>query len=47
MVSIQLIPPLVAAIGWQWVFPVLAIGPITGIAAIRVLVRFKRRMAAT
>lgn len=47
MVSIQLIPPLVAAIGWQWVFPVLAIGPITGIAAIRVLVRFKRRAAAT
>ena len=47
MVSIQLIPPLVAAIGWQWVFPVLAIGPITGIAAIRVLVRFKRGVAAT
>ena len=47
MVSIQLIPPLVAVIGWQWVFPVLALGPIAGIAAIRVLVRFKRQAAAT
>jgi MFS family permease len=46
MVSIQLIPPLVAAIGWQFVFPVLAIGPALGIAAIRILVRFKRGMAA-
>lgn len=41
MVSIQLIPPLVAVIGWQWVFPVLAIGPALGIAAIKVLIRFK------
>jgi MFS family permease len=47
MVSIQLIPPLVGAIGWRWVFPVLAIGPILGIAAIRVLVQFKRRPATT
>src|SRR4029079_4777662 len=47
MVSIQLIPPLVSAIGWQWVFPVLAIGPILGIAAIRVLVRFKRTATPT
>jgi MFS family permease len=46
MVSIQLIPPLVAAIGWQWVFPVLAVGPVVGIGAIRVLVRFKRQSAA-
>jgi sugar phosphate permease len=35
MVSIQLIPPLVAIVGWRWVFPVLAIGPTLGIAAIR------------
>jgi MFS family permease len=46
MVSIQLIPPLVSAIGWQWVFPVLAIGPALGIVAIRVLVRFKNAARA-
>jgi MFS family permease len=42
MVSIQLIPPLVSIVGWRWVFPVLAIGPLVGIAAIRRLVDFKR-----
>jgi MFS family permease len=46
MVSIQLIPPLVTAVGWRWVFPVLAIGPALGIAAIRRLVNFKRRAAS-
>ena len=34
-VTIQLIPPLVGLVGWQWVFPVLAIGPFLGIASIR------------
>lgn len=34
-ITIQLIPPLVALIGWQWVFPVLAIGPLLGILSIR------------
>jgi MFS family permease len=43
MISIQLIPPLVTFVGWKWVFPVLAIGPAFGIAAIRRLVVFKRR----
>lgn len=42
MVSIQLIPPLVALVGWQWVFPILALGPMLGIASIRQLVRFRR-----
>lgn len=42
MVSIQLIPPLVAAVGWQWAFPVLAIGPALGIAAIRQLTRVRQ-----
>jgi MFS family permease len=46
MVSIQLIPPLVGVIGWKWAFPVLAIGPVLGIATIRVLVRHKRGLAA-
>ncbi len=45
MVSIQLIPPLVSVVGWRWVFPVLAVGPAFGIAAIRRLVRFKRAVA--
>jgi MFS family permease len=46
MVSIQLIPPLVAVVGWRWAFPVLAIGPALGIAAIRRLGTFKRERVA-
>jgi MFS family permease len=42
MVSIQLIPPLVRAIGWQWAFPVLALGPAFGVASIRWLVSGRR-----
>ena len=38
-ITIQCIPPLVQAIGWQWVFPVLAVGPLLGIASIRRLAR--------
>jgi MFS family permease len=41
MVSIQLIPPLVAVVGWRWAFPVLALGPAFGIASIRRLVTFR------
>jgi MFS family permease len=37
-VTIQIIPPLVGWFGWQWVFPVLALGPLLGIASIRRLV---------
>jgi MFS family permease len=39
MVSIQLVPPIVNVVGWRWAFPVLAIGPTAGIAAIRRLSR--------
>ncbi len=39
MVTIQGVPAIAAAAGWQWAFPVLAIGPALGIAAIR---RFQR-----
>jgi MFS family permease len=35
MVSIQLVPPIVAAAGWRFAFPALALGPAAGIAAIR------------
>jgi MFS family permease len=33
--SIQLVPPLVELFGWRWAFPVLALGPVLGIVAIR------------
>ena len=33
--SIQLVPPLVARLGWAWAFPVLAVGPALGIWSIR------------
>jgi MFS family permease len=35
MVSIQLIPPAQAALGWQWALAVLAFGPLFGIVSIR------------
>ena len=41
MVSIQLIPPLVAVVGWRWAFPSLALGPAFGIASIRRLLAFR------
>jgi sugar phosphate permease len=47
MVSIQLIPPLVGVIGWRWVFPVLALGPMFGIASIRRLVVFRATRTAS
>ncbi len=42
MVSIQLVPPLAGALGWPWAFPVLALGPACGIAAIRRLARLRQ-----
>jgi hypothetical protein len=38
-VSIQLIPPLVGVVTWRWAFPILALGPMAGIASIRRLAR--------
>ena len=43
----RLVPPLVAIIGWRWVFPVLALGPVFGIASIRRLVAFRAARIAT
>ena len=34
-ISIQLIPPIVAQVGWKFAFPLLAIGPAIGIIVIR------------
>ncbi|MGH7677943.1 MAG: MFS transporter [Gemmatimonadaceae bacterium] len=45
-VTIQLIPPIVAALGWAWAFPLLALGPAAGIAAIRRLLTLKGRQGA-
>jgi len=42
MISIQLVPPVQAVVGWRWAFAMLALGPIAGIAAIRRLVRLTR-----
>ena len=37
-VTIQLVPPLAALVGWRWAFRVLALGPVLGIASIRRLI---------
>ncbi len=42
-ITIQLIPPLVQWFGWQWVFPVLAVGPLLGILSIRRLGRASQK----
>jgi MFS family permease len=34
-ISIQLIPPIVEVVGWKYAFPLLALGPLVGILAIR------------
>lgn len=40
-VTIQIVPAMVDAVGWRWAFPLLAVGPIGGIAAIRRLLTLK------
>lgn len=42
-VTIQLVPPVVEMAGWRWAFPLLALGPIAGIAAINRLFSLKRQ----
>lgn len=46
MISIQLIPPMAARVGWQWAFPILALGPAAGVASIRRLVSSRNRSRA-
>jgi MFS family permease len=41
-VSIQLVPPLASQVGWRWAFPILALGPICGIASIRRLAALRQ-----
>ena len=45
-ITIQIIPPLERAVGWAWAFPLLALGPLAGIAAIRSLVALKSKQGA-
>ena len=41
--TIQVVPPVVELAGWRWAFPLLAVGPIAGIAAIKRLLTFRGR----
>jgi MFS family permease len=41
-VTIQLVPRIAEQAGWQWAFPVLALGPAFGIAAMRGFRRIRR-----
>jgi MFS family permease len=41
MVTIQSLPHLTETVGWAWGFPVLALGPVAGILAIRRLARVR------
>jgi predicted MFS family arabinose efflux permease len=43
MVTIQLVPLISEAIGWRWVFPVLAVGPVVGISSMRRLQKLRHR----
>jgi MFS family permease len=42
--TIQLVPPIVGALGWGWAFPLFAVGPAVGIAAVRRLLTLKARL---
>lgn len=42
-ITIQLVPPIVVAVGWQWAFAFLAVGPVLGIWSIA---RLRRGRAA-
>jgi len=42
MVTIQIVPLIAEAIGWRWAFPVLAVGPVAGIASMRRLQELRR-----
>jgi len=43
MASIQLVPHLVAVVGWRWAFVALAAGPALGIGAMRRLLAIRQR----
>jgi MFS family permease len=45
MVTLQLVPAIAAGAGWRWAFPLLALGPVAGIGAIRRLASARQAQA--
>lgn len=45
-ISTLLVYPIVGVVGWKWLFPILALGPMFGIAMIRRLARHRGRLVA-
>ena len=43
LVTIRGVPAIAAAVGWQWAFPWLALGPIVGIVAMAKLARYRQQ----
>ena len=43
LVTIRGVPAIADAVGWQWAFPWLALGPIAGILAMHRLARYRRQ----
>lgn len=44
-ISTLLVYPIVDLVGWRWLFPILALGPVVGIAMIRRLARVRQARA--
>jgi hypothetical protein len=42
LITIRGVPALAGAVGWQWAFPWLALGPIVGIYAMLRLARYQQ-----
>jgi len=43
LITIRGVPAIAEAVGWQWAFPWLALGPIAGILAMNRLARYRRQ----
>ena len=43
-ITIQIVPPLVARVGWAWAFPILALGPAFGVWSIRRLLALEAEL---
>jgi sugar phosphate permease len=41
MASIQMVPKLVEAVGWEWAFTALALGPLIGVHLMKRLLRIR------
>ena len=45
LITIRGVPTIADAIGWQWAFPWLAIGPVIGILAMKRLAVYQKHQA--